>query len=275
MKKVFSAFVCAVILLCGCVDGVAATGTSADENDGGKTVTFAGKKYTLTFSDDFDSLDSSKWAYCPQQKRQDAGGVWRNSCSSFEDGNYVITCDVAEDGTPISGGIRSRNKFEQTYGLYNIRFKMEKAEGLWYAFWLLSQKMNDSTVGHGAVDGAEIDIIEVVPHEKELYTTIHWDGYGNNWDHKGEAFPIDDSFYDTYHDLWFLWDKKGYKLYLDGTAEENLIFNLPGKKYGKGTCKEPCYMKITAEYGTWGGKIDTEQLPAHFYIDYVRVYEQR
>ena len=62
----------------------------------------------------------------------------------------------------------------------------------------------------------------------------------------------------------------GYKLYMDG----RLIYDMPGEDYGEGTCQVPCYLKITAEYGTWAGTIVPEQLPAHFYVDYVRVYKE-
>ncbi|MBO4416314.1 MAG: family 16 glycosylhydrolase [Lachnospiraceae bacterium] len=238
-------------------------------------VSFGGKEYTLTFSDDFDSFDTGKWGYCPQQIRQDVGGVWRDSCSKFENGNYVITCDVAANGTPISGGIRTRSKFEQTYGLYHMRFKMEKSSGLWYAFWLMTDKMSGAGNGNGAVDSAEIDILEVVPRTGEFCTTIHWDGYG--WYHKkrGETTFVDDNFFGKYHEIWFLWDKDGYRLYLDGTDESCLMFDMPGKEYGDGTCAVPCYLKITAEYGTWGGDIDKSKLPALFYVDYVRVYKEK
>lgn len=270
MKKLFllSVLACIVFSLCCCAE---------KEIDDDGTISFNGKKYICTFSDEFESekLDTKNWAYCPQQQRQDAGGWWSNKCSTFENGNYVITCTSREDGTPISGGIRSRGKFEQTYGLYNIRFKAEKAEGLWYAFWLMTDKMSDATAGNGAVDGAEIDIIEIVPHEKAYYTTIHWDGYGDNLKSKHpDGKTIKDSFYGTYHDLWFLWDENGYKLYMDGTDSAHLIYNMPGKQFGDGTCQVPCYLKITAEYGTWAGSIVPEQLPAHFYVDYVRVYKE-
>lgn len=265
MKKyfMFIAVICIAPFLCCC--------------SGETAISFNGKKYTCTFSDEFESgkPDTNNWEYCPQQERQDAGGWWNNECSTFENGNYVITCKLEYDGTPVSGGIRSRGKFEQAYGLYNIRFKVEKVEGLWYAFWLMTDRMSDATVGNGAVDGAEIDIIEVVPHDKAYYTTIHWDGYGDNLKSKHpEGKSINDSFYGTYHDLWFLWDKDGYKLYMDGTDKKHLVFDMLGDVYGEGTCQVPCYLKITAEYGKWAGSIVPKQLPAHFYVDYVRVYKE-
>lgn len=238
-------------------------------------ITFNGKKYTLTMSDDFDSFDKTKWSKCPQEKRQDAGGYWANKCSTVEDGNLVITCTMTSNGIPISGGVQTRGHFDQTFGLYHFRFKMEKADGLWYAFWLLSDAMgSDKTGGNGAVDGAELDILEVVPHSGDFEMSVHWDGYFKHLKSYSEGIHVTDDFYDTYHEIWYLWNEDGYKLYLDGTDEKSLVFSFSGKEHGDGTCRVPSYLIISAEYGTWGGEIDEEQLPAHFYVDYVRVYSE-
>ena len=237
-------------------------------------ISFGGKAYSLTFSDDFDFFDDTKWAYLPEIERADVGGVWRDSCSSVRDGNYVITCSTSEDGTPISGGIRSTGKYEQTRGLYHIRFKVEKADGLWYAFWLLTDKMNDDSVGCGATDGAELDIFEIVPNTREFCMSVHWDGYGDALKSRFETDYIDDDFYDRYHDAWYVWDEKGYRLYLDGTDEAHCRFRFSGKEYGEGTCAVPCDMIISAEYGKWGGEVNKSMLPAHFYVDSVEVYSE-
>ncbi|MCR5427969.1 MAG: family 16 glycosylhydrolase [Lachnospiraceae bacterium] len=237
-------------------------------------ITFNGRKYTLAFADEFDSLDMNNWAYCPEMERQDAGGVWRRSCSSVVDGNLMITCDIADDGTPISGGIRSVKEHERTYGLYHIRFMAEKADGLWYAFWLLSDNMEEPVAGNGATDGAELDIIELVPNPNELCMSVHWDGYGPDLKSYCELTHVGEDFYGRYHDLWYLWDERGYRLYMDGTDSAALIFDVAGNEHGDGTCAVPCDLIISAEYGKWGGDIDKTQLPAHFYVDHVRIYEK-
>ena len=274
MKKfLFPAFFMVIIFL----------GCSSDDDS---LLNFNGKKYEITFSDDFESgkMDKTKWRYSPQMERQDAGGWWKNKCSSFEDGNYVITCTIADDGTtPISGGIQTNGKFEQAFGLFHIRFKIEKADGLWYAFWLLCDEMGNDTKADGsASDGAELDIFEIVPgadkenNRADFGTSIHWDGYGESLKSASKfSRHLYDDFYGKYHDIWYLWDKDGYKLYLDGTEKKNLVYDLPGDKYGNGVCEVPCYMIISAEYGIWGGQIDKEQLPAHFYVDLVEVYKEK
>ena len=238
-------------------------------------IVFNGKRYALTMSDDFDIWDKTKWSKCPQEKRQDAGGYWANKCSTVEDGNLVITCTMTNNGIPMSGGVQTKRAFDQTFGLYHFRFKMDKADGLWYAFWLLSDSMgNDRTGGKGAVDGAELDILEVVPHTGDFEMSIHWDGYFEHLKSYSEGIRVSDDFYDTYHEIWYLWNEDGYKLYLDCTDEKSLVFSVSGKDHGDGTCKVPSYLIISAEYGTWGGEIDETQLPAHFYVDYARVYSE-
>lgn len=243
------------------------------EPDSPDVITFNGKKYKLAMSDDFDFFDTSKWKKCRQEERQDAGGWWRNSCSKVEDGNLVITCSISKKGTPISGGIQTQRNLDQTFGLYHIRFKMEKADGLWYAFWLLNDGMEyDTTGGNGAVDGAELDILEVVPHTGDFAMSVHWDGYTEHLKSYSEGIRVKKDFYDTYHEIWYLWDEDGYSLYLDGTDEESLVFRVSGKDHGDGTCAVPSYLIISAEFGTWGGEIDETQLPARFYVDYAQVY---
>lgn len=257
--------------------------TAAADSGTGEIV-FRGRTYTPTLTDEFDTLDFDKWGYCPEMERQDLGGIWRNENSTVEDGNLVITCGVLKDGTPVSGGVRSQPDCGQTYGLYHIRFKMEFAPGLWYAFWLYTDKMEEGSVGNGATDGAELDIIEMVPGANdgagELCMSVHWDGYGDELKTCCEVADLPDGyfdgFYDSYHELWYEWDPDGYRLYLDGTDDSHLLFDFPGneEKYGDGTCAVPCDLVISAEFGKWGGDIDAAQLPAHFYVDYVHVYKQ-
>ena len=149
----------------------------------------------------------------------------------------------------------------------------EKADGMWFAFWLLTDEMHDQSVGNGATDGAELDIMELVPHTGELCMSVHWDGYGAGLKSCCEIYHVDDDFYNEYHELWYLWEPSGYRLYLDGTDESDMIFDFPGDRYGDGTCAVPCDMILSAEYGTWGGAYDAAQLPAHFYVDFVEIYE--
>lgn len=244
-------------------------------------ITFNGKNYSQTFFDDFTGtkLDTKRWERCPEWQRQDAGGYWKNSCSSVKDGKLIIEARI-ENGTPISGAIRSRGKFEQTRGLYKIRFKAEKASGLWYAFWLMSDKV--SNIGNGAKDGGEIDIIEILPNDPwmpkdqntYLNSAVHWDGYGSAHKSYGSQYFIDDSFYKQWHEVTFEWTKDYYKAYLDDSEKPFWDSTKEGAATWGGIVQSRNYMKITAEFGKWGGPIDENALPARMYVDWVKVYKE-
>ena len=103
--------------------------------------------------------------------------------------------------------------------------------------------------------------------------SVHWDGYDDNLQTHCEVTHVDEDFYDRYHELWYIWDQDGYRLYMDGMDESNLLFNFSADEWGDGACSVPCDIVISSEYGTWGGPIDYSKLPAHFYVDYVRAYQ--
>ena len=245
-----------------------------------ETISFNGKNYAQTFVDDFDGTDlnSKNWERCPEWQRQDAGGYWKNSCSFLEDGNLVIEAKI-DNGTPVSGAIRSKGKFEQKCGLYKIRFKAEKASGLWYAFWLMSDKV--SNIGNGAKDGGEIDIFEILPNDpwqtagKKTYlnSAVHWDGYGKEHKSHGSQYFIDDSFYNNWHEVTFEWTPEYYKAYLDDSEKPFWDSTKEGAAAWGGIVESKNYMKITAEFGKWGGPIDKTALPARLYVDWVKVYK--
>lgn len=236
--------------------------------------TFDGTDYTLVFYDGFSgtSLDETKWTRCPEWQRQDLGGYWNDGCSYVQDGNLVIECRK-EGEELLSGAVRTKDKFEQMGGMYKIKFKAEKSSGLWYAFWLMCDE--EASVGNGAVDGAEIDIIEIIANDpwaepgKKQYinSAVHWDGYTENHKSNASRWFVTDKFFDKYHEAVFIWHDSGYTLYLDN----ELIWEADGNDYG-GTSEVATYMKITAEFGTWGGDVQEALLPACLYVDEVAVY---
>ncbi len=284
--KTFALILSAVIIITGCAtmnDSQIIEDPPIGQNLGNpeEIITFNGKNYSQTFFDDFSGtkLDTKRWERCPEWQRQNAGGYWKNSCSSVKDGNLIIEAKI-ENGTPISGAIRSRGKFEQSRGLYKIRFKAEKASGLWYAFWLMSDKV--SNVGNGAKDGGEIDIIEILPNDpwmpkdKNTYlnSAVHWDGYGSAHKSHGSQYFIDDSFYNQWHEVTFEWTRDYYKAYLDDSEKPFWDSTKEGAAAWGGIVQSRNYMKITAEFGKWGGPIDENALPARMYVDWVKVYKE-
>ncbi len=233
------------------------------------------EEYKLVFEDNFDGsdLDPAKWVRCPEQPRQvsqGGKGWWRDECVEVKDGNLCLTQKLV-DGELKSGAVRTYGLFENTYGYYEMKFKVDKTQGLWYAFWLMCDGV--SKVGNAGRDGTEIDIFEIIPYLGEWQTNFHWDGYGEHHQiGKGKPHNIKDSFYDEWHVVKFLWTEDSYTVELDGEVTFHCD-NRDRDEYG-GICQVPTFMKISAEFGSWGGDVVEELLPATMLVDYVRVYQK-
>ena len=238
-------------------------------------VIFNNKSYKLTFFDDFEGyeIDSEKWGRCKEGKRQNYNGYWKNDCSYVKDGNLVIECRSNENGTFYSGAISTKDKFVQNQGLFEIKFKITKSSGLWYAFWLNRDGMfNEHKKKKTAEEGLEIDIFEILPSKNVLNTAVHYGGYeyfNNILLTKSRQYMLDDFFYDDYHIVKFVWNDEGYELWLDKDKLYHLASNSAG-----GICNEAAYVLLSSEFGSWGGEIVDELLPAYMYVDYVKVYEK-
>lgn len=244
--------------------------TAASDNaEDHKTITIDGKKYTLTFEDDFDGnkLDPKKWERCNEEKRHDLNNYWDDSMSYLDGkGNLIIGMSYDEKRDAfLSGAIQSKRKFEQTYGYYEIRCAVNTVPGYWTAFWMYNDKVVNT--GDGGLDGTEIDIFES-PYceQKQIQHTLHWNGYDIY--HGSDGSISDADVYDgEYHTFSLLWTKDEYVFYIDG--KESWRTNA---KDARGTCRNPLYMIISAETGSWTGVPDTEALPDLMKVDYVRVY---
>ncbi|MCQ2574445.1 MAG: glycoside hydrolase family 16 protein [Treponema sp.] len=231
--------------------------------------------YEEVFFDDFDgeNLNLSNWGRCPEWQRQDHGGYWKNDCSYLKDGNLVLEARRGPEHLE-SGAIRSRGKFMQVGGAYQIRFKAEKKSGLWSAFWLMygGKPVVDGTA---KTDG-EIDIFEIISNDhgmQYLNSATHWDGYEpGNHKSKGVRYKITDDFYDKWHTVTFFWGNEYYVSYLDDS--EVPYWKGKVSEYG-GPAETPHYIKITSEFGKWNGPVKDEELPSYFLVDWVKAYKRK
>ncbi len=250
---------------------VAAKEPAQTDPDGYKTIAVDGKTLSLTFEDDFngDTLDETKWERGPEQKRQDLNNYWDNSMSYLDGkGNLIIGISYdKENDRFLSGAVRSRGKFEQAYGYFEIRCTVNNVPGYWTAFWLMGDSVTDET--NGGRNGTEIDIIETPYYNtKQVQNTLNWDGYGSCHKSSGNVSDID--VYDgEYHTFSLLWTEKEYVFYVDGKES----WRTDAAK-ALGTCEVPLFIKISSETGSWTGIPDPEKLPDCMKVDYVRVYQE-
>jgi beta-glucanase (GH16 family) len=221
----------------------------------------AGKAWELVWQDEFEGteIDETKWE-CPEYQRRD--GWWdRRACVPDGRGRLVMRC-FEEDGKYIDGCLRTRGKFEHTYGYYVCRAQMQKQVGHWSAFWLMGDGVGK--VGDEGRDGTEIDIFEKPWLNDTVQHALHWDGYGEHHKSAGEKVQVP-GVMEGFHDFALWWSPDEYVFYVDG--KETWRTNAGG------VCQVPLFIKISDEIGTWAGDIRAASLPDFFLVEYVRVYD--
>jgi beta-glucanase (GH16 family) len=221
-----------------------------------------GKVWKLVWHDEFDGtkLDKSKWETPPDGKRQN--GWWMRKAISLDGKGHLVINVVKEGDKYIDGCVRTRKKFEHTFGYYVARMQFQKQVGHWTAFWLYNDSVN--RVGDEGRDGTEIDIFEKPLLTDMIQHTLHWDGYGEAHRKAAKIVHVP-GINEGFHTVGLLWLPDRYVFYVDGKET--------WRTTAGGVCQVPLYIKLSDEVGWWSGNIEKAKLPDRFVIDYVRVYD--
>ena len=241
-------------------------------------------EYVLVWSDEFNGnqLDSNKWEY--QLGDGSDYGLWgwgngeaqyyRAENATVENGRLRIKA-IKEDFAGYeytSARLRSLNRGDFKYGRMEASIKMDDAEGLWHAFWMLPSDPNDPWPISG-----EIDIMEYVGRQpNEVLNTLHQANSFGQQIIQGTSIPFfnDNGFHryavewDANKITWFIDDEETYRVLrtnptLSNTWPFDASFHL---------------LLNTAVGGNLGGdNINDSELSIGQYmeVDYVRVYQQR
>lgn len=136
----------------------------------------------LVFEDDFHDGENiaDRWTYEIGYCRNNEPQHYRPENIFIQDDRLVIRAvrehypgDTVRNSTWTSGSITSQNHFKAFYGRWQIRAKLPKISGSWFAFWLLSGALEfvytddgNQCRNMGPVtwwNGGEIDIDESFP----------------------------------------------------------------------------------------------------------------
>ena len=268
----------------------------------GKTINVE-DDFVLVWSDEFNGteLDRSKWGYSwwiTERK----GGYWHEDMVSVKDGNLVIRAEYLEEPLPnyyensgvdmpeykpgwYTGKVTTRDKYEQTYGYFEVRCILPAATGMWSAFWMMNEGVYN--VNNSGEDGTEVDVFESFYYKDNWWgndaisTGIHYDGYGEG--HHGEAVGkmfVANNPYEEYNTYGVEWNENEYIFYINGVET--------GRTSTGGVSKNPEYLLLSCEFAGENGvqssdrhgtgeirKTPEENWPAEFKVDYVRCYQYK
>ncbi len=242
--------------------------------------------WTLTWSDEFNGPDGSlpdahKWSF------ETGGNGWGNQELQYytqrpenvhiEDGHLLILARredyTGKDGIRrhfTSARIKSQGRFSQAYGRFEARIRLPYGQGIWPAFWMLGDNIDQA----GWPECGEIDIMENIGSEPStVHGTIHGPGYfGDNG--IGAAFTLPSArFSDDYHLFALEWAPNAIRFYVD----EHLFETRAPADLPSGTSwiyNHPFFLILNvAVGGNWPGSPDsTTSFPQAMLVDYVRVY---
>ncbi len=232
-------------------------------------------EWNLVFEDDFDGTELNKdvwnvWDFADWQYYYSPESIFLDGKGNLINRMQINETEHPEFGyTKQAGAITTLDKYETTYGYYEIRMIPNMTSGLWSAFWLMAGDMGDKNAiddGSG-VNGCEVDIVETYYYTHNPAQTIHWDGYYNDQT-KTKHFSMagmSQIFDGNYHTFAFRWSPDEYAFLIDGVVTN--------KTNEMGICNLPAYLLVSAHYGQAGDLVLKPGEHSDMIVDYVRVYQ--
>ncbi len=216
--------------------------------------------WTLKFSEECDgpALNYSKWSPHPPGKLV-LGGVqtWVPTAIGISGGQCHILARRVADGY-TSGILTTFDTFAQTYGRFEIRFRIPAGRGLEPLFQLLPVPTGDTP---------SIDVMNAIgiSPSKALFAN-HWGDARSDRDYAGSYQVSDLSV--GFHIVAVEWNEDEIAWNVDGVDRFHSYDGVP---------HQPLYLAVSLGVGTVkAGEPDSQtRFPAALDIDYIRVFARR
>ena len=252
------------------------TACSDSDNEPESTPSTSAPKWNLVWQDDFNSptLDESAWSrtdrgtpdWANTQSKDDRCYGWSDGCLLLKG---IVNPDTESDPSPyLTGGIWSKQKMafgpdanDQSPVSIQVRAKTGAgAQGAWPAIWMMPFAEDK-----GWPQCGEVDIMERLNHEKQIYQTLH--SAAGSFSHTSYIDP--DKFHVFEVQLW----PDEVKYYLD----HQLTYSYKKEANADPETQFPYfkewYLIIDMQLGgSWVGEVNPEQLPTEMAVDWVRYY---
>jgi len=273
---------------------VADAGPQANQNISNPTLeipeTFEvsdGDQLTLVWSEEFDgpNLDPEVWFFATGDGTEKGlpGGWGNRELQYYLPDNAMVVNGVLEitarretvgEFSYTSARINTEDRFAFKYGRIEASIKLPAGQGIWPAFWMLSQ---DSPYGSWAATG-EIDIMEAVnlggTGGNEIYGTLHYGGEAPANTFTGETYTPSVDVTADFHTYALEWDQFEFRWYFDGLlyAVQN-SWSSAAAPY-PAPFDQPFHILLNVAVGGNfpGSPNGTTTFPVTMGVDWVRVY---
>ncbi len=258
-----------------------------------------GGPLNLVWSDEFDgdTLDPGTWFVQTGDGTAEGIPGWgNNELQYYQEDNItveggVLKIEARQESVSgynyTSARITTQDRVAFRYGRIEARMKLPGGQGLWPAFWMLSQ---DSPYG-GWPNAGEIDIVEAinldVSSKNSVFGTIHYGGiadFPNNRVFVGNSVNVGseaggDLPTDVFHNYAIEWDADEIRWYVDDElyATQNTWWSDtaatdPAAAYPAPFNQAFHILLNVAVGGDLPGAPDNAVFPVTMEVDWVRVY---
>lgn len=240
----------------------------------------------LVMQDEFDidgNLDSALWSFdIGNGEGTDAGPGWGNNELQYytdrtenitvQNGVLIITAkkESYNGASYTSAKILTKGKFEQAYGRFEARMRLPYGQGMWPAFWLLGDNIDEVEWPNCG----EIDIMENRGQEPTITNgTVHGPGYSGGLSITKSYDLVNDRLDTGFHVFGIEWGPKYINFYVDDVLYNQIT---PADVTGEWVFDRPFYIIINlAVGGSFVGSPNSEtSFPQTMLVDYVRVYKK-
>jgi beta-glucanase (GH16 family) len=238
------------------------------------TSSIAGQTWNLVWADSFDgaTINSANWMF-----ELGANNGWGNAeleCYTGRADNalvangalHIIAKQEQYQGSDYtSARMISKGLQTWTYGKVEARIKLPQTQGLWPAFWMLGNNIDQVS---WPVCG-EIDIMEHVNFDPKIHGTMHWENNGHVF--YGGSTNCSVTQYHTYSIEWGP-DSINWKL-------DNILYhtaNIKNNINNTDAFHKPFFLLLNmAVGGNWPGAPNSAStFPDTMLVDYVKVWQK-
>lgn len=234
--------------------------------------------WRLVWSDEFDgrSLDKESWVRCPRRvaawsrHMSDADSLVRVEDGLLKLYGINLPEGVSDTVSFLTGGVKSKARRSMRMGRFDIRARFDCGGGFWPAIWLIP----DANVRYPY--GGEIDIMEHLNYEGEVYQTVH------------SAHTLQKRNPKTQNHKTTAIDAAEFNIYSVSIEKDAVVFYVNGEqtfKYERLSpavvdqfpfADHPFYVILSAQLGgSWVGEVNPADLPVCMEVDYVRFYKKK
>jgi len=254
--------------------------------DQNKDIYDPGKGWKLNWSDEFDDPIINKNIWSRQvEKAGRFNDEWQRYTNSTNNAYIEDSCLVIEaihnshvhgKGQYSSARMHTANNFSFKYGKIAARIKLPQGQGIWPAFWLLGDNIDENGGDTPWPLCGEIDILELYGSKDDavIEANLHYaDSLGSHNMMGATTYKLKEGiFADAFHIFELEWDSNQVKWSVNG--KEYAAISISLDEFSE-FHKEFFILLNVAVGGTYAGRPDASStFPQQMYVDWVRIYKK-